>query len=141
MPDTQTETLTQRLNDELAALKTQLLRLSKQQNLDLPPTQASLIRQLKQAPMTIGELASSEALSMATVSRCVDRLEERNLVWRARDKHDRRIVYVVARREAISLLEQQPGLSLPDLSSSTVKDLQRLCDSVADLNRLLRQPR
>lgn len=131
------DTLARRLSDDLALLNRRLQRLARQQDQELPPTQTALIRQLRQSPMTIGELARSESLSTATVSRCVDRLEERNLVWRARDKNDRRIVYVVARREAIHLVQDQPEWVLPELSACSVEQLQRWCDSVAELNRLL----
>lgn len=42
------------------------------------------------APLTVGELAASERLTSATVSRALTRLEDKGLIERVSDKTDRR---------------------------------------------------
>lgn len=57
-------------------------------------TQASVLRNLRSGPHTVGKLAETVGLSAASISRLLDRLERRALVSRRRDTHDRRIVEV-----------------------------------------------
>jgi DNA-binding MarR family transcriptional regulator len=56
--------------------------------------------------LTLDELATIEQVSPPSMSRTVDELERHELVRRARDKRDRRVVYAVATREGKRLLDQ-----------------------------------
>ncbi|HET9783302.1 MAG TPA: MarR family transcriptional regulator [Candidatus Dormibacteraeota bacterium] len=64
------------------------------QRAHLTLTQATLLRNLRSGPQTVGRLGELSGLSAASISRLVDRMERRGLVSRARDTHDRRIVEV-----------------------------------------------
>ncbi len=126
---------------ELNLLASRLSRLMRQSQAELPYSQRSILLQLLIKPCTIGQLATLENLSAATISRAIDRLEDKNLVWRARDKNDRRIVYVVATREAVKLLRDDSDL-LDDrvgeyLAGMDSRELASMHDSLSRLNNLL----
>lgn len=55
--------------------------------------------------MTLGRIASIEQVTAPSMSRTIDELERKDLVRRARDKRDRRVVYAVATREGTRVLE------------------------------------
>jgi DNA-binding MarR family transcriptional regulator len=56
--------------------------------------------------MTLGHLAEIEQVTAPSMSRTIDELERKELVRRARDKRDRRVVYAVATREGKRMLDQ-----------------------------------
>jgi MarR family 2-MHQ and catechol resistance regulon transcriptional repressor len=55
-------------------------------------TQLSVLRQLRQGPHPAGRLGHAVGLSPTSITRVLDRLEERGLVSRRRDREDRRCV-------------------------------------------------
>jgi len=57
--------------------------------------QVRVLRRLAPEPMALGELGASLGLSATSMTRLVDRLEERGLVGRRRDDDDRRRVTAV----------------------------------------------
>ena len=58
--------------------------------------------------VTIGELASKISLSQATVTTILDRLERRNLVYRARSKEDKRKVHAYLTELGLDTLKDAP---------------------------------
>lgn len=54
--------------------------------------QLRVLRRLAQAPKSLGEVGAELSLSPTSVTRLIDRLEERGLVERRRDQGDRRRV-------------------------------------------------
>ena len=62
---------------------------------NLTTSQLATLRQLgRHGPLPAGRLARGIAVSQATITGVVDRLEERSLVTRSRDPKDRRLVVV-----------------------------------------------
>jgi DNA-binding MarR family transcriptional regulator len=58
-------------------------------------TQLRALRRLRHSPKTTGELGRELGLAPASMTRVIDRLEERGLVERKRDEEDRRRVLLV----------------------------------------------
>ncbi|MGH7910162.1 MAG: MarR family winged helix-turn-helix transcriptional regulator [Candidatus Dormibacteraceae bacterium] len=78
--------------DAVAILESFQTRLWRQAHLTL--TQARLLRTLRDGPVGQSELGRALNLSPASVTRLIDRLEERGLLLRERDGEDRRRVAV-----------------------------------------------
>ena len=57
-------------------------------------------------PLTAGEIASHTGLTTPSVTGLLDRLEEKGMVRRVRDPHDRRRVIVEPNQERLAELEQ-----------------------------------
>lgn len=119
---------------------TALHRLLRRQNLPMTPAQHSIVTRLVETgPVTVSALAAAEQVSAATVSRMLDTLESSDLVRRARDKRDRRVVYAVATREGATLSRlavgaQSPGESLGRLSKA---DQEALSQALETIERIL----
>jgi DNA-binding MarR family transcriptional regulator len=60
----------------------------------LAPVHCGLLIALAEGPHNLTELAEKQAVSLPTMSSSISTLEERGWVRRARDAHDRRVVYV-----------------------------------------------
>jgi DNA-binding MarR family transcriptional regulator len=108
---------------------------------ELSRTEVGLLSTLEGGPRRITELAATEALAQPSVSKLVDRLEERGLVTRQRDSADGRVVMVgisvtgkrqldAARHEVRSAL----GASLVELDDA---DLATLVGAAEVLERLI----
>lgn len=78
--------------DAVAILESFQTRLWREAHLTL--TQARLLRVLREGPLGQSELGRELHLSPASVTRLIDRLEERGLIVRERDAEDRRRVAV-----------------------------------------------
>jgi DNA-binding MarR family transcriptional regulator len=97
------------LADRLHSIAIHLLRTARQSDPEagIAPAQLSALSVLVfKGALTLGELATIEQVSPPSMSRTVDELERHELVRRARDKRDRRVVYAVATREGKRLLDQ-----------------------------------
>ena len=97
------------LADRLHSIAIHLLRTARQSDpqAGIAPAQLSALSVLVfKGALTLGELAEIEQVSPPSMSRTVDELERHELVRRARDKRDRRVVYAVATREGKRLLDQ-----------------------------------
>lgn len=131
----------ERVSERLRRLTTRIARRLRQSDGALTAAQKSLLESLVEiGPMTIGALADSDRVSPATVSRIVDALEARNLVRRARDKRDRRIVYAVATREGRGLLEDSRRDPAPLgglLAALTTEQIALLDLKLGEIERLL----
>ena len=88
---------------------TKLHRLLKSDAASITPAQEILLSQLTQSgPQTVNQLARLQGVRNATISRMLGTLERKALIRRARDKRDRRVVYVIATREALAQSGQEP---------------------------------
>ena len=121
----------ERFQLRLQRLATRISRRIRQSHAALTPAQHSLLESLVElGPMTIGALSRRDRVSPPTISRIIDSLEERNLLRRARDKRDRRIVYAVATREGQGILEasRRHPHGLEDLVSELSQEQIRFLD-------------
>lgn len=73
-------------------------------------TQVRALRRLAKAPKSLGELGAELGLTPPSVTRVVDRLEERGLVERSRDAPDRRRVVAAIRPAGLRLVTSVPLL-------------------------------
>lgn len=99
----------QALADQLHSLSIRILRDARQHDPDtgLPPMQLSALSVLVfKGPSALSKLAEAEQVRAPTMHATVEALTKKGLVTRARDKRDRRIVYVVATRSGSELLER-----------------------------------
>jgi len=91
--------------------------------------------------MTLGRLASIEQVRAPSMSRTIDELERKELVRRARDKRDRRVVYAVATREGKRMLELARRRRLATLSKALAKlpdqELETLSKALGTIGKLL----
>lgn len=94
-----------------------------------------------QGKKTIGEISRLIDLSYSTVSGIVDRLERNGFVERARDIHDRRMVWVVMADSVEAIQQRIPfmrGEYFPDLfASMTVSEVERASAALTLLTRHL----
>ena len=95
----------QQIADHLHSAAIHLLRKLRLSDIEagIAPAQLSALSVLVfGGAMTLGRLAEIEQVTAPSMSRTIDELERKELVRRARDKRDRRVVYAVATREAAS---------------------------------------
>jgi DNA-binding MarR family transcriptional regulator len=85
--------------------------------------QALILKVLQDGRISAGELAARVSLSQGTVTDILNRLEQRELVKRVRDTHDRRRVMVEATASGQALLAQSPPL-LQERFVQSFNDLQ-----------------
>jgi DNA-binding MarR family transcriptional regulator len=90
---------------------------------ELSRTEAGLLLTLLEGPKRITELAETEALAQPTVTKLVDKLQQRALVVRQRSPHDGRVVLVSISPE---------GREQVEASRAQVQALMR--DTVAGLS-------
>ena len=75
---------------------------------NLTPTQYNVLRILRgahPAALTCGDIGERMVTAVPDVTRLVDRLVTRRLVWKARDERDRRIVRVEISGQGLELLD------------------------------------
>ncbi len=98
----------QSLAEQLHSLSIRVLRHARRADPEsgLPPMQLSALSVLVgKGPQPLSKLAQEEQVRAPTMHTTVDTLAKKGLVTRARDKRDRRIVYVVATRAGSELLQ------------------------------------
>ena len=82
-------------------------RLRRQAEVDLTPTVLSAVAAIDfHGPLTLGELAEHEGVAPPTVTKVVNKLEERGLVSRLVDPGDRRVCRVESTAEGRELLHE-----------------------------------
>ena len=90
---------------------------------------------------TLGQLALIEQVTAPSMCRTIDGLESKELVRRARDKRDRRVVYAVATREGKRKLELARHRRLETLSQAIShlpgKELDNLSSALQTIGGLL----
>jgi DNA-binding MarR family transcriptional regulator len=80
------------------------------QSAQLTMTQLRALRSLRDGPRAAGELARKLGLSATSMTRILDRLEDRQLLQRTRDGEDRRKVLVTLLPEGRRLVGETPLL-------------------------------
>lgn len=108
---------------------------------ELSRTESGLLITLLDGPRRVTELAETEALAQPSVTRLVDRLEERGLVERARAAEDGRVVLVAISpqgREKIDALRTQVrGLMRETVEELSDAQLAELVAATETLGRLI----
>jgi DNA-binding MarR family transcriptional regulator len=100
--------------------------------------QARVLRRLAKQPRSLGQLGADLVLAPPSMTRLVDRLEERGLIARSRDSEDRRKVLVTLTAEgrrlvgAIPLLEGSPIRAAVD--RMTVADRERIAAAMREFS-------
>ena len=99
------EDIAARIRPALTKLYVMYFRIAEQSDLTGP--QMSIMARLKEnGPARISQIAREEGIRMPTASNALHQLEQRNLVERIRDEHDRRGVRVQLTRLGESELER-----------------------------------
>ena len=80
------------------------------QSAQLTMTQLRTLRSLRDGPRAAGELGRKLGLSATSMTRILDRLEDRQLLQRTRDEEDRRKVLVTLLPEGRRLVGEMPLL-------------------------------
>lgn len=104
----------------------------------LTPAQLMVMQTLRESfPLTTGELAKEMALTQATVTSILDRLEKKELVARERGTEDKRKVWVSPTDAGIELMKGAPTMQ-QDLFVRHFEDMQGWEQSmvVASLERI-----
>jgi DNA-binding MarR family transcriptional regulator len=105
--------------------------------------QLAVLRRLREGPLPASRLARAVGRSSPSVSRILDRLEERALVSRHRDGEDRRCVTVRLEPEGERVLTQVGAISDSPLhravESMTADERARLVEALGDLVRRARE--
>ncbi|MHB8587492.1 MAG: MarR family winged helix-turn-helix transcriptional regulator [Candidatus Dormibacteraceae bacterium] len=100
--------------------------------------QARVLRRLARQPCSLGQLGADLVLAPPSMTRLVDRLEERRLIARSRDIEDRRKVLVTLTPEGrrlvsvIPLLEGSPIRAAVD--RMTVADRERIAAAMREFS-------
>ena len=93
------------------------------------------------APIRVSDLAKRMYLHPTTVVGILDRLENRELVFRKRSEEDRRVVEVDLTAQGKQLVEQAPevaqGLLVRGLEVMPIKRLTYIADALDDLAKIL----
>jgi len=105
-------------------------------------TQVRALRRLAKAPKPVGELGTELGLTPPSMTRIVDRLEERKLIERRRDPTDRRrvVAAILPAGErlitSVPLLEKSAVRRAVELMTST--DRERIVAAFEDFTRAVR---
>ena len=105
--------------------------------------QVRVMRRLAKQPQSLGQLGAELALAPPSMTRLVDRLEERGLIGRERDVDDRRKVVATLTDEGRQLLNAIPFLEgtairlAVDRMKST--DRERIAEALREFNAAVKQ--
>lgn len=102
--------------------------------LDLTPTQATLLCAIKDEPKRMTYLATALGISKNALSQLVDRTEARGLVSRVTSEQDRRVIMLGVTPEGKVLAEAvfaETVKRLPDIAAGLDADDQRELERVA----------
>jgi len=99
--------------------------------------QISVMRKIKDGPMTIGQLSKDLYLSCSTVSGIVDRLEREGYIERVRDTADRRVVWIHITNKFEEMANSIPVMQ-KEYFTELIKDLsEEEIDKIVDALQLL----
>ena len=110
---------------------------------ELTLAQVRVLRRLAKAPRSLGQLGADLVLAPPSMTRLVDRLEERGLIERRRDYADRRKVLATITPEgrrlvsAIPFLEGTPIRTAVDRMTSA--DRERIAAAIREFNGAVAQ--
>lgn len=108
---------------------------------NLTTSQLATLRQLgRYGPLPAGRLARGIAVSQATITGVVDRLEERGLVTRSRDSRDRRRVVVDLTEAGLRVVASSPPplherfmLRLAELPPAERREIDRMLGRIVEM--------
>ncbi len=96
---------------------------------------------LNKGAATITELSQSMKVTQGVVSRMVDRLEEKDMVERSRDREDRRVVTVrlsaAGRKHAMSMIDLHLDVIKQELMKIPAKDRDTFLEVLMSIDREL----
>jgi DNA-binding MarR family transcriptional regulator len=105
--------------------------------------QVRVLRWLAKEPRSLGQLGADLALAPPSITRLVDRLEERRLIERHRDDEDRRKVLASLTPEGRRLVSAIPFLEGTPIRTAVdrmaVADRIRITDSIQEFNAAVRR--
>jgi DNA-binding MarR family transcriptional regulator len=120
------------------ALQTQIWHAA-----ELTLVQVRVMRRLAKQPQSLGQLGAELALAPPSMTRLVDRLEERGLIGRQRDVDDRRKVVATLTDEGRQLLSAIPFLegTAIRLAVDRMKpaDRERIAGAMSEFNAAVKQ--
>jgi DNA-binding MarR family transcriptional regulator len=120
------------------ALQTQIWHAA-----ELTLVQVRVMRRLARQPQSLGQLGAELALAPPSMTRLVDRLEERGLIGRQRDVDDRRKVVATLTDEGRRLLSAIPFLegTAIRLAVDRMKpaDRERIAEAMGEFNAAVKQ--
>jgi len=104
--------------------------------------QVRVLRRLSRRAYALGELGSELALAPPSMTRLIDRLEERGLIERIRDGEDRRKVMAALTAEGRRLVSAVPLLEGTAIRKAVagmkVADRERIATALRDFNSAVR---
>jgi DNA-binding MarR family transcriptional regulator len=110
---------------------------------ELTLAQVRVLRRLAKEPRSLGQLGADLVLAPPSMTRLVDRLEERGLIERSRNDDDRRKVLATLTAEgrrlvsAIPLLEESPIRTA--VERMTVAERDRIAGAMREFSAAVRQ--
>jgi DNA-binding MarR family transcriptional regulator len=120
------------------ALQTQIWHAA-----ELTLAQVRVMRRLAKQPQSLGQLGAELALAPPSMTRLVDRLEERGLIGRRRDADDRRKVVATLTDEGRQLLSAIPFLEGTAIRLAVERmkpaDRDRTAGAMREFNAAVRQ--
>jgi DNA-binding MarR family transcriptional regulator len=100
--------------------------------------QVRVLRRLAKQPRSLGQLGADLALAPPSMTRLVDRLEERGLIERRRDDEDRRKVLATVTADGRRLVSAIPFLEGTAIRTAvdrmTVSDRKRIAAAMREFN-------
>ena len=123
-----------------------LARLLRQQDQSgmSPALNTAMVSVWKHGPLTLGHLAQHEQVTPPTVSKLVDKLEQRGFIERISDPADRRVTRVAITPAGIEQIEEIRGRRTEWLSARLrelpADDVARLHDVIEVLEHLVTPP-
>ena len=110
---------------------------------ELTLAQVRVLRRLAKHPQTLGQLGAELALAPPSVTRLVDRLEERGLIERSRELEDRRKVVATVTDEGRRLVSAIPFLDGTAIRVAVERmkgaDRERIAAAMSEFNAAVRQ--
>ena len=131
-------------NDKLALAQAYLAAVALSEDIqseiwkssDLTLGQMRVLRKLRVEPRSLGDLAADLGLPPASVTRLVDRLEERELVERRRDDPDRRRVVAALTAKGEMVVSPMPLLAGTPVATAldrlSAADRRRIAEALND---------
>jgi DNA-binding MarR family transcriptional regulator len=105
---------------------------------ELTLAQVRVLRRLAKEPRTLGRLGADLMLAPPSITRLVDRLEERGLIERRRDGEDRRKVLATLTPEGRRLVSAIPFLEGTPIRTAvdrmTTADRERIAAAMSEFN-------
>jgi DNA-binding MarR family transcriptional regulator len=110
---------------------------------ELTLAQVTVLRRLAKQPRSLGQVGADLALAPPSMTRLVDRLEERGLIERRRDDEDRRKVFATLTAEGRRLVSTIPFLRGTPIRTAvdrmTIADRERIAAAMREFNAAVMQ--